>query len=101
MFYAQCGHTTCGSDLWLPDMSEGECGAGQGCRVQDQGAGQECSGPGVQGAGGVQWWRVQDQGPGCRAGVQSADFQSVVLTSTLAQAATIYSGHEGNQPDIT
>ena len=49
MFYAQCGHTTCGSDLWLPDMSEGECGAG----VQDQGAGgrsavvagagQECS----------------------------------------------------------
>ena len=33
----------------------------QGCRVQDQGA------------GGVQWWRVQ-------AGVQSADFQSVVRT---------------------
>ena len=42
MFYAQCGHTTCGSDLWLPDMSEGECGAGavdQGCRVQGSGAG--------------------------------------------------------------
>ena len=81
LYYAQCGHTTCGSDLWLPGMSEGECGAGavdQGCRVQE-----ECS------------------GGGCRAGVQSADFQSVVLTSTLAQAATIYRGHEGNQPDIT
>ena len=57
LYYAQCGHTTCGSDLWLPDMSEGECGAGavdQGCRGQEecsggggrtraQGAGQECS----------------------------------------------------------
>ena len=80
LYYAQCDHTTCGSDLWLPGMSEGECGAGavdQGCRRE------ECS------------------GGGCRAGVQSADFQSVVLTSTLAQAATIYRGHEGNQPDIT
>ena len=39
MFYAQCGHTTCGSDLWLPGMSEGECGAGavdQGCRGQEE-----------------------------------------------------------------
>ena len=51
----------------------------------------------------VQWTRGQEEcsGGGCRAGVQSADFQSVVLTSTLAQAATIYRGHEGNQPDIT